>query len=84
VPRRPREETATAERPRPSAAAQANVDEAEGKKPCHFCQKEVDAKDTFCFGCKTVICDECDVSMGGFGHGHSPEDHKIPPEETSW
>jgi hypothetical protein len=34
----------------------------------------------FCFGCKHVICDECDVSMGGFGHGHSPDEHLQAPD----
>lgn len=38
----------------------------------------------FCFGCQTVICDECDVSTGAYGHGHSPEDHRVPPEEVTW
>ena len=45
--------------------------------PCHFCKKDVKKDDMFCFGCMTVICDECDVSMGGFGHGHSPDDHLV-------
>ena len=51
---------------------------------CHFCPKMVDKADMFCFGCKTVICDECDVSLGEYGHGHSPEDHRIEPSHTTW
>lgn len=47
--------------------------------PCHFCKKDCDKADMFCYGCKTIICNECDVSMGGFGHGHPPEDHLIDP-----
>lgn len=66
-------------------AAVAKVDDpAVGMDPCHFCKKEVDKKDMYCFGCKTVICDECDVSMGGFGHGHSPEEHLERPEHETW
>lgn len=52
--------------------------------PCHFCKKDCDKNDMFCFGCKTVICGECDVSMGEYGHGHSPEDHRIEPEHITW
>lgn len=52
--------------------------------PCKFCEKMVDKSDMFCFGCKTVICDTCDVSMGTYGHGHSPEAHRVPPEEVTW
>ena len=38
----------------------------------------------FCYGCQTVICDECDVSAGAYGHGHSPEDHRKEPEDVTW
>ena len=52
---------------------------------CHFCPRMVDKDDMFCHGCKTVICDKCDVSMGEYGHGHSPEDHRRDPEaEGDW
>lgn len=47
--------------------------------PCHFCQKLVDNLDCYCSGCKTVVCDDCDVSInwgGASGHGHPPELHR--------
>lgn len=52
--------------------------------PCHFCEKMVDKDDMFCFGCKVVICSECDVSAGEYGHGHSPEDHRREPGGDEW
>ena len=52
--------------------------------PCHFCKKDVKKDDMFCYGCKTVICDECDVSMDGFGHGHSPDEHRVEPAHFVW
>ena len=54
------------------------------RAPCHFCKKDCDKNDMFCFGCKTVICGESDVSMGEYGRGHSPEDHRKEPEPVTW
>lgn len=42
---------------------------------CYFCKKEVD-KENFCHGCKTVVCDECDVAAPNVPWGpHDPEAH---------
>jgi hypothetical protein len=38
----------------------------------------------FCFGCKTVICSNCDVGGGAYGHGHSPEEHIKPGDHFTW
>lgn len=53
-------------------------------KKCHFCPRVVDAADCYCYGCKTVVCDECDVSMGRYIGGHAPEVHLEEPESFAW
>jgi hypothetical protein len=75
----------TADRPRsPDAKATAPEDLSVGMHPCKFCQKNVDGAECFCFGCKAVICNDCDVSLGEYGRGHSPEDHLHEPEPITW
>lgn len=57
--------------PKPTAATKEMA-------PCFFCGKLADKADMFCFGCKTVICGDCDVSCGNYGTGHPPEAHLVP------
>lgn len=52
--------------------------------PCHFCKKDVEKAEMFCYGCEHVICNECDVSAGVYGPGHSPNDHRVEPEHVTW
>jgi hypothetical protein len=54
-------------------------------RPCKYCEKVVDASEAYCHGCKTVVCDECDVSCGTTPWGgHSPDAHRTPPEGETW
>ena len=50
---------------------------------CTHCNKNTD-KNQFCYGCKTYVCDNCEVAWSvaaaGFG-GHAPEDHLEKAEE---
>lgn len=58
------------------------VDEPKKEQaPCTFCKTPCDKADSFCWGCKTVVCASCDVSCGNYGPGHLPEAHLIPFEE---
>lgn len=45
----------------------------EGK--CYFCNKNC-LNDSYCYGCKTFICDDCDASPAGAFGNHSPSIHK--------
>lgn len=47
---------------------------------CFNCSHVCD-EDHFCHGCKSYVCDDCDVSCGEYGRGHSREDHLVAPEE---
>lgn len=46
-----------------------------GQGPCKFCQKPV-GPEMFCFGCKTHICDGCDVNPDMPWGQHAPELHR--------
>lgn len=41
---------------------------------CVKCGQET-AKDRFCSGCKTLICDDCNLNETVSGFGHSADDH---------
>lgn len=42
---------------------------------CHFCKKEID-DNSFCYGCNSYVCDECDQEEP-VGQ-HDVEDHRSP------
>lgn len=48
---------------------------------CALCQKPIggDPDDQMCHGCKSYICEECDLNPTLMG-GHTPEDH----QDESW
>lgn len=86
--KKPPEAKLPAAKPRPvkRAAPPPDPDMPTSKlAPCHFCKKATDVKDCFCYGCKKVICNKCDVCMGNHGgHGHSPNEHRVAPEDFTW
>lgn len=43
--------------------------------PCHFCKKVVKAEESFCYGCKIFVCQDCDHTEI-MGHGHNPAEHQ--------
>jgi len=49
-------------------------------KECFNCQKSVD-ENSFCFGCKNYICDECDVNGINLFGKHQCEDHLFNNED---
>lgn len=52
------------------------VDLNKEQAPCQGCDKLVDKDDYFCYGCRTVTCDDCGV---GWPMGeHTSEAHLDP------
>lgn len=46
------------------------------KEPkCFNCKKSVDADESFCYGCKAHICEDCDVNPNMPMGSHRPELH---------
>lgn len=54
-----------------------------GRGNCFNCGKSV-GKGMYCYGCKSFVCDDCDVALGSLPIGvgnHTKEDHLASPEE---
>lgn len=60
---------------KPNIANLPRPDPATEKGKCHFCKKDC-KDDSYCYGCKTFICDSCDKSPAGAFGNHSPSIHK--------
>ena len=45
---------------------------------CHFCGEESD-EDSFCFGCKHAVCENCDVNFDMPFGSHSVDVHRQEP-----
>jgi len=55
-------------------AAGIEVDE-DGYAPCWSCGDKHDVEDAFCYGCRQVVCCDCDETDGVLGTSHCVEDH---------
>ena len=42
--------------------------------PCFFCSEEVSGADDYCYGCKKLVCPDCDKT--GIMGEHDVFDHK--------
>ena len=48
---------------------------------CYFCNVKV-GSDYFCHGCKSYVCEGCDIQKPD--GGHDPEDHRIEGQEDEY
>ena len=79
----PRRKTTTPKLARANAPSAGPIPKGE-LAPCHFCKKMVDKSECYCYGCRHVICEECEGGNHPDGHGHSVEEHRLEPEHFSW
>lgn len=52
----------------------------EKAQACAFCETPC-SDDDFCYGCRTYVCSDCDVTYGSLSGGHEPDDHTREPED---
>jgi len=48
---------------------------------CYFCDVKV-GSDYFCHGCKSYVCEGCDIQKPD--GGHDPEDHRIEGQDDEY
>lgn len=48
---------------------------------CFHCKKSVGADESFCYGCKVYICEDCDTNNNMPMGPHKPEAHLADEED---
>jgi hypothetical protein len=46
---------------------------------CHFCKREVESAESYCFGCKHCVCEDCEKNHELMG-SHRVEEHAREPD----
>lgn len=65
--------TSSARAPRGDLVVDLDTVEKQPEPACFSCKKPLDG-DSYCYGCRSHVCDACDNSSGLFG-SHAPSDH---------
>jgi hypothetical protein len=52
---------------------------------CYFCNKGLtseEAKESYCWGCKVFVCEECDINFNMPLGSHEPEVHRKETDDA--